>query len=138
MSMLVDDRPRWRAAHVCSWCQESLGSTSSYGGLCSLGGVARLPTETEEDLVLRAHSQHCCTWFAVVDVAAHDGHVTSVHGPAWPSKGGWTYQEVCGAHGTVLLESTDRAACALALDAWLAECPGRDYCYTHNSTGGAL
>lgn len=74
------------------------------------------------------------TWFAVGDVGAHDGFITSRRGPAFPAEDGWTYQDVCGVHGTVIHEGTDRAEAQRALDAWLADCPGKTgrYCYTHN------
>ena len=44
------------------------------------------------------------TWFAVADIAADVAWVTSAVGPAWPAAGGWTYQQITGAHGTVLWE----------------------------------
>jgi hypothetical protein len=54
-------------------------------------------------------------------VAENTGHVKKVTGPAFPAPGGWTYQGVCGLHGTLLLESESEAECQAALDAWLAE-----------------
>jgi hypothetical protein len=70
------------------------------------------------------------TFFAVGDVGAHDGFVASREGPAWPTEGGWTYQDVTGAHGTVLHEGTE-AECRATLDKWL-ECDD-DHCFTHGT-----
>ena len=80
------------------------------------------------------------TYFAVGDTGAHDGHVTSRIGPAFPSPGGWTEQEVTGAHGTVLGVFTEwepgpmgrspQRQAEDALNEWL-KCPGKGYCYTH-------
>ena len=69
------------------------------------------------------------TFFAVGDVAAHDGYVTSRQ-----SDGAWTYQDVTGPHGTVLLESTSEDEARAALDAWLVcDATARGaYCYAHN------
>ena len=76
-------------------------------------------------------------YVTVGDVGAHEGFVTGhAADDAWlpehPS--GWTYQEVTGAHGTVLYEGPDVEEAQRVLDAWL-DCPAaRDgrYCYTHN------
>jgi len=74
------------------------------------------------------------TFVAVIDVAAHEGGVVGPLGAAWPAEGGWTEQELCGAHGQILIEHTDRAVVEAALVEWL-DCPdaraGR-YCYAHN------
>lgn len=68
-------------------------------------------------------------YMAVIDTAAHDGHVREVSGPAWPAEGGWTYQDITGAHGAVLVEGLRRAPVQAALDAWLV-CSDA-HCYTH-------
>ena len=99
------------------------------------------------------------TFFAVVNVAEHSGSVESREGEAWPAPDGWTYQDVTGAHGTVLSEAEAplphgsveacedaaddsrvaiydaNAKCLDALNAWLANCPANngDYCYTHGA-----
>lgn len=55
------------------------------------------------------------TWFAVGDVSAHDGHVTSVDNDR-----DWTYQsDVTGAHGTVLYEGATKTEACRVLNAWL-------------------
>lgn len=78
------------------------------------------------------------THFAVGNVAEHSGHIVTMTGPAFPADGGWTEQDVTGAHGTILAESNGRTVgrgpCERALTEWLADCPGRHggYCYTHN------
>lgn len=74
------------------------------------------------------------TYFAVGDMAAHDGAVTQKDGPAWPVEGGWTEQDVTGAHGRILYEGESRTAAQEALDAFLAcDAPATGmYCYTHN------
>jgi hypothetical protein len=71
------------------------------------------------------------TFFAVGDVGAHDGFVTSrVTADIWTGQnpGGWTYQDVTGAHGTILHEGTENE-CRTKLDSWL-QCSD-DRCYTH-------
>lgn len=70
-------------------------------------------------------------FFAVGDVGAHDGYVTARVGPAWPVPGGWTYQDITGAHGTVLYEGTTREEAQRELDAWLV-CDD-EHCYTHGA-----
>ena len=70
-------------------------------------------------------------FFAVGDVGAHDGFVTSrVTADIWTGQnpGGWTYQDVTGAHGTILHEGTENE-CRTKLDSWL-QCSD-DRCYTH-------
>ena len=70
-------------------------------------------------------------FFAVGDVGAHDGFVTSrVVADIWTGQnpGGWTYQDVAGAHGTILHEGTE-IECQAKLDSWL-RCSD-DRCYTH-------
>jgi hypothetical protein len=80
------------------------------------------------------------TWFAVGDRAAHEGYVTSRIGPPWPAEGGWTEQDVTGAHGHILYEGDGPSAEAEAwnaLEEFLqcdAEEEGR-YCYAHNREG---
>lgn len=67
-------------------------------------------------------------WFTVGDIAAHDGSVFSVIGDDW------TYQELCGSHGTVLYEGPSEAEARRILAEWL-QCDSVDkgtYCYTHN------
>ena len=79
-----------------------------------------------------------CVWFAVVDIAAHDGFITPRWAPdIWTPENpsGWTYQDVTGAHGTILHEGRSAAEAQAVLDGWL-DCPatraGRYY--THNPT----
>lgn len=96
------------------------------------------------------------TFFAVGNVAEHSGSVESRKGEAWPAPGGWTYQDVTGAHGTVIAEAeaqlphgsvdacldaaddsrvaiySARASVQRALDSWL-QCSD-DRCYTHGHT----
>lgn len=65
------------------------------------------------------------TWFAIGDIGAHEGFVTSRRDDdAWTgsNESGWTYQEVCGAHGSVLYEGHDEQKARETLDKWL-ECP---------------
>jgi|SRR6187549_4303916 len=76
--------------------------------------------------------------FAVVgDIAAHDGGIADVwEEERWSNdnSSGWTYQDLTGSHGTVLLETQDRTEAERALSDWL-KCPAAergDYCYTHN------
>lgn len=67
--------------------------------------------------------------FAVGDIAAHDGHLSSVR-----AEDDWRYQEITGAHGTILYEGPSREQARRALDEWL-ECDAPKtgaYCYTHN------
>lgn len=74
------------------------------------------------------------TYFAVGNVAEHSGGIVTMRGPAWPAEGGWTEQDVTGAHGTILCESTDRAECERVLAEW-ERCSSAEegrYCYTHN------
>lgn len=69
------------------------------------------------------------TWFAVGDIAAHEGNVTSVSGDDW------TYQrDVTGAHGTVLYEGSSESEARAVLAAWdQCDAPARGaYCYAHN------
>lgn len=61
--------------------------------------VAPLSTEA-----LHASEEATKTWFAVWEDGADEGSVTSRKGPAWPVEGGWTYQDVHGAHGRVIYE----------------------------------
>ena len=68
------------------------------------------------------------TFFAVGNVAEHSGSVESREGEAWPAPGGWTYQDVTGAHGTILCEGTEDE-CRAKLDVWLQCSDNR--CYTH-------
>ncbi len=69
------------------------------------------------------------TWFAVGDIAAHEGHVTSVRGDE-----DWTYQGVTGAHGTVLYEGSSEEEARSTLAAWLVcDAAARGtHCYAHN------
>ena len=70
-------------------------------------------------------------FFAVGDIGAHDGFVTSrVAADIWTNsnEGGWTYQDVTGAHGMILHEGTEDE-CRAKLDAWL-QCSD-DRCCTH-------
>lgn len=70
-------------------------------------------------------------FFAVGDVGAHDGFVTSrIASDIWTGQnlGGWTYQNVTGAHGTILHEGTEDE-CRTKLNSWL-QC-SNDRCYTH-------
>jgi len=68
-------------------------------------------------------------WFAVGNIAAHEGHVTSVSGEDW------TYQrDVTGAHGTVLYEGPSESEARSVLSEWL-KCDAvekGEYCYAHN------
>lgn len=64
------------------------------------------------------------TWFAVWNSSEGEGHVTSRRGPAWHPQthpNGWTYQEVVGAHGTLIFESADADAEQRARDTLAAE-----------------
>lgn len=73
------------------------------------------------------------TWFAVGDIAAHDGFVTSrVATDVWTGQNpsGWTHQDVTGAHGTILHEGTEDE-CRAKLDTWL-QCSD-DRCYSHGT-----
>ena len=78
------------------------------------------------------------TYFAVGNIAEHTGHVTSRRdAEAWPVEGGWTYQGVTGAHGTVLYEGESEREAERVLAAWLA-CAAPEtgaYCYAHNRDG---
>lgn len=79
-------------------------------------------------------------YFAIGEVAAHDGFVTARESDdGWlpENPNGWTYQDVCGAHGRVLDECDTRETAQAVLDAWLAKCSSNDggYCYTHNPAG---
>lgn len=69
------------------------------------------------------------TWFAVGNIAAHQGHVTSVSGD------GWTYQaDVTGSHGTVLYEGPSESEARATLAAWeKCDAPlAGTCCYAHN------
>lgn len=85
-------------------------------------------------------------YFAVVNRAEHSGRISGPWEPdkQWPVRHrdertgaewetGWTEQDVCGAHGSILHEGTE-AECQAALDAYL-KCDSVEqgtYCYTHN------
>lgn len=72
---------------------------------------------------------------AIINTAAHDGHVTE-YDPADLTPGGTlTFQELCGSHGSILCESENRQDVQTELSAWLADCPAKNsgYCYTHNN-----
>lgn len=76
-------------------------------------------------------------WLAIGNVAEHSGFVTSRSADdGWTpeNESGWTYQEVCGSHGTVLHEGDGEDDARKILDAWLVcDAPERGiYCYTHN------
>ncbi len=84
-----------------------------------------------------AEPARAAVWFAVCDVAAHEGHITSEWADnVWGSghESGWTYQEVTGAHGRVLYEGPDEEEARAVLAKWL-ECDSPEkgtYCYAHN------
>lgn len=79
-------------------------------------------------------------YVVVGETAAHDGGIGYMDpDDRWSNDnpGGWTYQDVCGAHGHVLLETEDKEEADRALAEWL-QCPAAergDYCYTHNPDG---
>lgn len=64
---------------------------------------------------------------------AHTGHVAEVD----TDDPYWNYQQLTGAHGTVLHECNDGAEADRILTDWL-KCDSVErgtYCYTHNPTG---
>lgn len=74
------------------------------------------------------------TYFTVGDIAAHDAHVTYEDGPPWPARGGWTYQDITGSHGTVIYEGPSEADAEKARAEFM-KCDAQEngaYCYTHN------
>lgn len=126
----------WELAHVCAYCKALLGSASSTAnGLYLLGKSRRREGESEAAFVERAQREHCAkTWFAVGNTAEHSGFVTArLDRDAWTSKheSGWTYQDVTGAHGSILGEFDTESEAQACLDKWL-EC-NDERCYTHGS-----
>jgi len=77
------------------------------------------------------------TFFAVGDAAAHSGYLEERNtDDGWCNENpqGWTYQDVCGAHGHILAECDTREEAQAELDSFL-ECDSIEngtYCYTHN------
>jgi len=80
------------------------------------------------------------TFIVVGDIAAHSGFVTEEFAEdIWSSDnpGGWTYQHVCGSHGTAIGEFTTRKEAEECLREFL-KCDSVDngtYCYSHNPGG---
>lgn len=80
-------------------------------------------------------------WMVIGDVGAHEGRVVEVDlddARTDENPGGWTYQELTGAHGAVLSEHAAPEAAAAALEGW-ERCDAREkgqYCYSHNPGGG--
>ncbi len=76
-------------------------------------------------------------FIVVVDDAAHDGFVEEVElDRIWTGNNpdGWSWQDVCGAHGTVRDRCDTREEANKSLEEYLvchAAEEGR-YCYTHN------
>ncbi len=79
-------------------------------------------------------------FIAVGNNAEHSGFVTQLdRADIWTSDnpGGWTYQDACGSHGTVLGEFDTEAEARSCLREFLV-CPAAavgSYCYTHNPSG---
>lgn len=78
------------------------------------------------------------SYIVIGNIGAHDGWIEEAD-PAniWSGENpnGWTYQQLCGSHGTVLGEYTTHSEAQTHLSDWL-RCPAAergDYCYTHNS-----
>ena len=72
-------------------------------------------------------------YIVIGNVAAHDGWVSEVD----PDDDSWTYQQLIGAHGTVLDEKETKGEADQVLAQWLT-CDSVErgtYCYTHNPTG---
>ena len=89
------------------------------------------PSKGNRDERRRARTE---TWFAIGNTSEHSGFITSrVAADIWTSSNdaGWTYQDVCSPHGTVLREGTEEE-CRAQLDTWLVCDDGR--CYTHGAT----
>lgn len=77
------------------------------------------------------------THFAVGNTGEHSGFTATRQGPAFPAEGGWTFQDVIGAHGHILYEGPSAEEAQEALDKFLVCTAPADgaYCYTHNSDG---
>lgn len=80
-------------------------------------------------------------WFAVGNIAEHSGYTTNRNAAdMWPvdlgdgQRGGWTYQGITGAFGTLLYEGeSEDAANAMLADFLTCDAVKRGvYCYTHN------
>jgi hypothetical protein len=77
-------------------------------------------------------------YIVIGNIGKHNGWIEEVD-PAtiWSGSNpnGWTYQQLCGSHGTVLGEYQTEAEAQERLNEWL-QCPAAergDYCYTHNA-----
>lgn len=78
------------------------------------------------------------TFIAVGNTAEHSGFIAEQDAAdIWrtnENENGWTYQDVCGPYGHVLIESNTKKEAQKVLNTFL-ECDavkeGR-YCYTHN------
>ncbi len=119
--------------HSCGWVMDFIGAervivlTTDPERLPELlPGIPHeaLPLPRPEDWA-SPEARAKVTYFTVGDKAdPRSGYTTHRRGPAFPHPGGWTYQDVTGAHGDILYEGASEEEAQAALDTHQASFTG--------------